>query len=414
MEMGRNKKKKNASAGKNTAVLSVSLFLLIMVNGCVGGLKDFVVGCMRNYLENRTLQAGYLEGEFDDSEVRTFIEGQEGVLACFNYDDYFGLRRLSLDGEPFGGSEKAFIHAEPYSADVMEPYMESRIDGLADDEIIVGKYTNVSAYGIVDVKTGMEITDMEPYIGKTLTGTIRKSEEEGKEYSFRIVGVFDNRKAGQPGVCYISDHVRQEMLDFLDFHMSAVDEYGREEKSYMIYFQAIAEDMESITALRESLRREFPGIITLYPVNFPAVVFYFLEGMVLAGNFIVFFFVFNSISNVVYVSEDNVYKRRREFGILKAIGWRDRDIRNLLLKESLASSGKAVCLSALAGLAAFGIFRWHVLHRMNLYFVGLTFSVRPHLVLFYFLTAFGVPLAGFWRGYRCLAGMTAAEALHSE
>lgn len=405
--------KKKMSAQKNTAVLVVSLFLLLMVNNCIGGLNDFVKSCMLNYLENRTLMVGYSEGQFDYDKVRSFIGAQEEVQAYFESGQHdVTVEDIYLDGESAGN----YIRVEVYSAEVMGSYMTDNISQLADNEVIVGKYTNFGATGIVDIHTDTKMIDMESYIGKMITCKIVKDNpREEKEYSFRIAGVFDNIKAGKPGVFYVNEKMHHDMLDVCDFHISITDDNGVEvDRQRMIYFQVTTKNKDTIEILRSKIKQEFYGIITLHPINYPDIVVYFLTGMILVGNFIIFFFLINSISSVIYVTEDMIYKRRREFGILKAIGYRDKDLRNLLLKESLRSSGKAIVVSALAGFAAFGIFRLYVRKGMNLYFTALSFSIKPHTFLLYFLTAFGVPLIGFWYGYRHLKNLSVIDTLRSE
>lgn len=80
------------------------------------------------------------------------------------------------------------------------------------------------------------------------------------------------------------------MLDVWDFHISITDEDGIEvDRQRMIYFQATVRDKNDIEILRNKLKQEFPDIITLHPVNYPDIVVYFLTGVILIGNFIIFF-----------------------------------------------------------------------------------------------------------------------------
>ncbi len=51
---------------------------------------------------------------------------------------------------------------------------------------------------------------------------------------------------------------------------------------------------------------------------------------------------------------------------------------------------------------------------MNLYFAALSFSIKPYIFILYFLTAFGVPLIGFYFGYRKLKNLSIIDALRSE
>lgn len=412
------KKRKKISARKNTIVLTISLFLLLVVNNFIGGLNDYVSSCILNYLDNKTFTFTYIgdKSEELDEEVRSFIEEQEEVVAFFNYDDNICLEDICLEGQE--ADENKMVCVESYSERVMKDYIKGReIEELKDDEIIVGRYTSFSTGGIADLNVDEQIMDMQDYVGKTMTCILKDtaSDEILKKYTFRIVEVYDNIKAGKPGIFYISDNVRQEMLELLDYHMSVIDEYGNEEKFYMTYYQVITDNSKSNTELDKKLRQKFPeNISTFHPVDYPDILVYILTGVILVGDFIIFYILINSISNVIYVTEDNLRKRRREFGILKAIGYRDKDLRNILLKESLISSAKAIGISAVGGLALFGVFRWLVLHKLNIYFSSMSFSTKPHTFILYLVVGLGVPLIGFGYGYRRLKNISAVEALRSE
>lgn len=409
-------RKKTMSQKSNTKVLTISLFLLLMVNNCIGGLNDYIDSCMLNYLDNKTIYAVYLEGECDDQEVKSFIEAQEETEACFDYGmDDVCVEQICLDGKETGGQ----VYIEPYHAGVMKEYMENKeIKELADDEIIVAKYANFNLAGVMDIDRSIEMKNMEPYIGRTMTCVVQNIEEgnilEERKYSFRIAGVFDNIKAGKAAVFYVNDQVRHDMLDVLDYHITARDDEGNVEISHMIYFQAIGRNSQDIRVLKDKIDQKYKDLSILYPVDYPDVLSYILKGTILAGNFIILYITFNSISNIIYVTEDNIYKRRREFGILKAIGYRDRDLKKILLKESLHSSAVSMAASASLGLAVFIVFRVLVLSQLNLYFSSLSFSAKPYTFLLYFVIALGVPLIGFGYGYRKLKHISAVDALRSE
>lgn len=417
----RRKKEKKISARKNTIVLTVSLFLLLVVNNFVGGLNDYVSSCIMNYLDNKTFTFTYSREESEelDEEVRSFIEEQEEVVAFFNYGDDICLEDICLEGQE--DDENKRVCVESYSARVMKDYKKGReIEELKEDEIIVGRYASFSTGGIVDLNGDEELMDMEAYVGKTMTCLLKERTFDGevnllKEYTFQIVGVYDNIRAGKTDIFYVSDNVRQEMLELEDYHLSAIDEDGNEEKFYMTYYQVITDNSSSNTELVKKLHQKFPEMIsTFHPVDYPDILVSILTGVILVGDFIIFYILINSISNVIYVTEDNLRKRRREFGILKAIGYRDKDLRNILLKESLLSSAKAMGISAAGGLVLFGVFRWLVLHKLNIFFSSMSFSTKPHTFILYFVVGLGVPLIGFGYGYRRLKNISAVEALGSE
>lgn len=416
------KKEKKISARKNTIVLTVSLFLLLVINNFVGGLNEYVSSCIMNYLDNKTFTFTYIvdESEELDEEVQSFIVEQEEVVACFHYGmDYISLENICLEGQE--DDENKRVYVESYSARVMKDYIKGReIEELNDDEIIVGRYASFSLNWIADLNGDEELMDMEAYVGKTMTCLLKERTFDGqvnvlKKYTFRIVGVYDNIRAGKPNIFYVSDNVRQEMLELEDYHTSAIDEYGNEEKFYMTYYQVITDNSSSNTELVKKLHQKFPEMIsTFHPVDYPDILVSILTGVILVGDFIIFYILINSISNVIYVTEDNLRKRRREFGILKAIGYRDKDLRNILLKESLLSSAKAMGISAAGGLVLFGVFRWLVLHKLNIFFSSMSFSTKPHTFILYFVVGLGVPLIGFGYGYRRLKNISAVEALGSE
>ncbi len=415
--MERNQKKKRYHSKKNTVILTVSLFLLLIVNSCLGGLNDFITSCMFHYLENRTIKVGYLfdlqegfqENNLDYDKVKSFLKSRKEVQACFDGDSV-QVSQISFDGKNHDGN----IYIEPFDTKVMTEYMEDSVTKLADNEVIVGRYTNFNKSGIADISIDTEIIDMLPYVGKTFT-CYQDNSKGGTEYSFTIKGVFDNIKAGKPAVFYVNEHIHQKLYHNAPENIIIEHEDGSEEVvGYMIYFQVIVKNKNSVSVVEKEIRQEFPSVLLLHPVNYPDIVTYILTGMLLVGNFIIYFFVFNSVINVTYVTEDEVYKRRKEFGILRAIGYRDKDLRNILLKESMVSSGKAVVVSAFAGIVFFIIYHYIVQNRMNLYFAALSFSIKPYIFILYFLTAFGVPLIGFYFGYRKLKNLSIIDALRSE
>lgn len=50
-----------------------------------------------------------------------------------------------------------------------------------------------------------------------------------------------------------------------------------------------------------------------------------------AGNFIAFLLLINTVINMVYTTEYDIRKRRKEFGLLKALGYQDEELRRLIL-----------------------------------------------------------------------------------
>lgn len=411
----RRKREKKISARKNTIVLTISLFLLLVVNNFVGGLNDYVSSCILNYLDNKTLYAGYSEGDFDNDEVQSFIEGQEEVIDCFHYGESICLENICLEGQE--ADESRMIYVESYSAGAMKDYITGgKIEELKNNEIIVGRYANFNLGGIAEQNVDTELTDMQSYVGKTMSCILidTDTDEILKKYTFRIAGIYDNIKAGKPSIFYVSDNVRQEMMELETQHGPVIDDAEDVVICEMTYYQVIADKSSSITQLDNKIRQKFQGIINLHPVDYPDILVYILTGIILVGDFIIFYILINSISNIIYVTEDNLRKRRREFGILKAIGYRDKDLRNILLKESLISSAIAIAVSAAGGLGLFGVFRYLVVHKLNIYFSSMSFSTRPHTFILYFVVGMGVPLIGFGYGYRRLKNISAVEALRSE
>ncbi len=407
------KKEKKVSSQKNTIILTISLFLLLIVNNGIGGLNEFIQTSIMNYLENRTLYVSFMEDELDDKQVQNFIENQKETEAICKYAaDSFNLSDIKLDEKEAG----EFINVEPYNVNVMKKYMITEsVEQLESDEIIVGKYANFSIESLENVDVNTKIIDMEQYIGKTITCTLdAELPKDRKQYAFRIVGVFDNIKAGKTSPFYVSKKTYEEMLEGNEYYYEAVDEQGNAERFYQKEYQVIVKDSKSATKLESKIYSEFDGITVSHPVNFPDMLIHILNGIILVGDFIIFYIIFNSISNIIYVTEDNLKKRRREFGILKAIGYKNKDMRNILLKESLMSSAKAIGISGVLGMLLFVGMRWYVNNNMSIYFRSLSFSTKPHTFLLYFSIAIGVPLIGFTYGYKRLKNITAVDALRSE
>ena len=92
--------------------------------------------------------------------------------------------------------------------------------------------------------------------------------------------------------------------------------------------------------------------------------------------------MFLSLSNFASMMSASIQNRSREFAILESIGMTGRQIRKMVMLESLCYAGAAILLSLLAGLPA-GYF---VAESFNIYGIPVSFPVAGDLMLFVCMT----------------------------
>ena len=204
---GKVKRKKEKSIVKPIVMMTVSLILIFLINNFIMLIHNYLDSTLEKMIA-RTVKIELSEKEYEavgDEIVSYLEEGNEEHII-----DY-------AEGHVQGAG------LEAYSEKAMEQYMITQgINELKDNEIIICKYiTDSSIYTNNGAK---EYHDGEELIGETITINVDKEsfnpdtgEEktlDSREYTFKVVGVYNNAKTDSYASGLISKDMMKEMTDF--------------------------------------------------------------------------------------------------------------------------------------------------------------------------------------------------------
>ena len=211
--------------------------------------------------------------------------------------------------------------------------------------------------------------------------------------TYRIVGIYETGAPFEDGAAVILLRDAQ-----------ALSKHPRQVNAFLVKLR----DVDDAERIRQRIEQRFSGLTTTLSSDFAQQQEYlaYIEGFTWAVSFLAVLIGGVGVMNTVLMS---VFERTREFGALRAVGWRRRQILGLVLAESLA-------LTSLGGLmgAGLGVAMVQMVKRAPAVSGFLSSTFSPAL----FAQGIGVALVlglvgGIYPAWRA-SRLTPAEAMRSE
>ena len=213
------------------------------------------------------------------------------------------------------------------------------------------------------------------------------------EATYRIVGIYETGAPFEDGAAVILLRDAQ-----------ALSKHPRQVNAFLVKLR----DVDATERIRQRIEQRFSNLTTTLSSDFAQQQEYlaYIEGFTWAVSFLAVLIGGVGVMNTVLMS---VFERTREFGALRAVGWRRRQILGLVLAESLA-------LTSLGGLvgAGLGVAMVQMVKRAPAVSGFLSSTFSPAL----FAQGIGVALVlglvgGIYPAWRA-SRLTPAEAMRSE
>ena len=211
--------------------------------------------------------------------------------------------------------------------------------------------------------------------------------------TYRIVGIYETGAPFEDGAAVILLRDAQ-----------ALSKHPRQVNAFLVKLR----DVDDAERIRQRIEQRFSNLTTTLSSDFAQQQEYlaYIEGFTWAVSFLAVLIGGVGVMNTVLMS---VFERTREFGALRAVGWRRRQILGLVLAESLA-------LTSLGGLvgAGLGVAMVQMVKRAPAVSGFLSSTFSPAL----FAQGIGVALVlglvgGIYPAWRA-SRLTPAEAMRSE
>lgn len=211
-------------------LIIIAILMLMIVNNVALSALDFFDGIMNNSLPTRTLSLttynDYDENKsFDVEELYRYLDKDEDIIG---YQEYTLISLKDID-EVIRGVE----FATSYDFEFYKDYLEDKsIKELKKNEIIIPKYS-LDSYRSIEYAKRNEIIELNEYIGKTIRAKIDQLNNYGannnNEYEFRIVGVYDNLKAGTETSFLVNHDFALEIMNTLRNNEEKYNETAEEQ-----------------------------------------------------------------------------------------------------------------------------------------------------------------------------------------
>lgn len=408
-------KKKQHNNRKTIIMMTLSFLLIFLINNCLNEIYD-TMDSIGDSLDARRIRMTFSQSVYNEigESIEKYLEENSNIIdfskSTASPISVFGLRE---NYQIWG--------VDTFIPDVLKDYMITDIDELKDDEIIIAKYITPDSYDY-PTKT-MDYTDGEQYIGKQITCSVdRVDGHKGEtldsvEYTFKIVGVFDNIKSGQDCDAYVSENITRKMTVEKNIF---TDNYEETEEYYRFYptieLVAFVKDYNGIETNVAELRNiceeaEDEMYLVSHIIMRSEGAYLFFEGIRLMGNMVGVYLIIRAAMNVYLYIRESLEKRKREFGILKAIGYNSGQISITMLKEAFFCICISLGITFGVGNVIFAVINHYIRNNFNIYWNSIKFEMDLKVNLIILFVGIIVPMLGYFFSFVKIRKMEPMEAL---
>ena len=420
-----NLKVRRVKSGFQTAFITVGLLVIVLVNLGIGLIKNMndiydnvsqkgLMIHVDNILDEQDPTKGYrklLEYQENDNRI-AYIEVHEDILG--------------MDIKEIEGCDSTWITEETWTGLTNERnYLEEFVVGdmkLSKDEIILPKYMfRTNGIDAQDEYGELEYLDCEQYIGKTITvwiptwiHTIASSYKQGgNSYQFKIVGVYDNVKQCTSGhEAYINRDKLKEMRESSNIYREDENIVYTDLMPQEDYVVVVKEhkDVEDVT---EQLKKLGVGGVTpQYSNDVEAIKM--IRFIVLSGDAIgLLILLWASIGMMLSYLKD-IRNRTSEYGLLKAVGYKEKDLSGILWMETLIIEMRAIIITLFVGETLVLIINYLISTRGNILWKYLHAGYTWWQILLVFFVGIAVPSIAYAAGIKKIRKIEPIVALKSQ
>ncbi len=390
------RKKRNKGISKVIVLMTISLSMLMLVNNTFE-----IISSTFNGLEN-TVLSRRLEVQMDWEEYYEIGEEVFNKLSSFENDHILGVYLGGYtEGIIDGNNECGVTYI---SEKVLEEYMNKKNFKLKDNEVILPKYENVAGEYIERKE--------EEYIGKNIEYTVYKkqytyeseiqqspTEEilDEKVYTLKVVGLYDNAKSALGGII-VSEKNLMEMKDFSKPGQSDNTKVYMVSDLTAVHVYITIDEYKNAEEVKESV----DTILKEYGLDastheFGATdEFHSLRAIKLLANIAASFLLVCATLSLFSYIKDMMNRRKQEFGIMKAIGYKTSGICKTLIKELVLEIVIPLGTAFILGIAAVVAADIFLKNNFDIYeYAMFDIKLYGNIAALVFGIAAGLPILGY-------------------
>ncbi|MCD8118027.1 MAG: ABC transporter permease [Lachnospiraceae bacterium] len=411
-------------------LLTILLTLFFLIDNILLSLSGYIVNHMQEHLDARTLIVqGMIDDENPDiskkelSELEEYLNNTDGITSwimeeesvAFSYDTDSDNIRFTAYGCDYEAI-KDYILTE----NCHEP---------KEDEIIIAKYYtssendfDIGSYLLsFDSLNRKQITmDGEELVGQTITGNVVCSVLGGGyiylEKELKVIGVFDNFEMGRGCSLYVNNdtlaawHDEAEEMNNFDpkenvFYMDLYDTFPH---------AVTCETRADLIALERYIDNNFETLSYYCRSSLLEIQSTALQMLMMVGNFVLIFFLINLAINIIYTEEHEVYIRRREYGLMKAVGYENSQLGLFHMRDTIKNIVLSFLATFLIGSVVIFVMNTLMAPLLNILFYTFRIKVLAGVCVIVVLAGLASVGVGSIRGLMQVWKMEAVDALKSE
>ena len=393
-EYGR-KMKHHGKLSGTFAVISVFVLLLVSV---VYGTLDSYIETLQDCWQLRKLSVSDVPGEEAYSLLREkYADNPDIEDVWMNFGAMVDLIEWPVD---FPDDSKIIC---PINSVVQNSCKQIRTQkNMKEDQMIIPKFILAGKTDRVDVTT----VSGEQFLGETVT-----VHYAGQTKEFVIAGTYDNSELLEEGDYYISENSALEIIRALG-------------KENYIYCEVLVKDQEQVkkykdeidSLIREKYTGEFgapePSVQIMATIETKETAvgfFYFVLSM--ASVLAVVALLWTGLG-ILLSQLKQLNLRKSEFGLLKAIGYRNRQLSGMLRMEALMFSARILLIAGVLTVVIILVYTgWVLFFVSGLYHFAFLPKFNLILLVPILLAAVGIPLAAYEFSARKMKKIVPIEAL---
>lgn len=283
----------------------------------------------------------------------TYIKNKVGQEKIKYFEAPFGVRMINVEVEGVGKAD--YTDTTPNYSQVVSLYNNTSINVSSNkkESILAGKeYQNPKEEGITLTesfikdfnKMNKQHLTAESSIGKKLTGVIVESTSEGEKtgtFSTKIIRI-------------VKDEMEEENSYMAPVEMNQIITQNKFEKNSPYFILELKEPSENKQVIDQiNSNKKYVAISQTAVVNIIINFIKIIQGLLIFMSTQAVVVSVVMIGIVMYI---NVIERTREIGVMKAIGYRNRDINMIFTSESAFITLLSLLLALLfASFIGFGI-----------------------------------------------------------
>ncbi|MCD8119673.1 MAG: ABC transporter permease [Lachnospiraceae bacterium] len=423
-------RKKIRTRKRNLLTLVVMLFIFFLLDNILLSLSDYIIDRMQEHLDARTLivrgSVSIEDPELPEEDVaalEVYLADAPGVLSWIKAVDGATFRYAENDEDflfSISACDYAAIQAYLITEDCPVP---------EENEIIIPKYyTNegnrfdIGSYILSFDELGREdrTLDGEELIGETVTGTVQVTTALGESIRFEkeltVIGVYDNYEMAEQNLYFINPdtlaswHEEGEALGTWEPEEDVIYQDLYEDYGHVITCKTRAD----LLALEQYIDDNFENLNCICIETLDEEQCTILQSMMMVADVVLVFFLINLAINIVYTEEHEVYIRRREYGLMKAVGYEDVQLGLFHMRETLKNVGLAFLVTFLIGGAVILVLNAIMAPFLNILFYTFRIRIQAEVCAVVVLAGLASVSVGSVRGLVKVCRMQAVEALKGE